>query len=133
MHIILVVVSLVLVQISTAYADDCESPETQAMMNECASLAFKKSDSELNAAYKQIRARLNSDGNTRKMLTAAQRAWVTYRDAECAFLASGVAGGSVYPSVYADCLDSLTTRRIDDFQAYLTCKEGDLSCPVPAD
>jgi hypothetical protein len=30
------------------------------------------------------------------------------------------------------CRDGLTQNRIKDFQGYLNCEEGDMSCPVPA-
>lgn len=132
MHYLLLLISLVLAQVSSVNADDCENAETQVMMNECANEAFKKSDSELNAIYKQINQRLKGDGDKTKMLIAAQREWVAYRDAECKFSASGVSGGSVYPSVYAGCLDNLTKARIGDLKNYAACREGDLSCPVPA-
>ena len=34
--------------------------------------------------------------------------------------------------ILAICLDKLTAKRIDDFKAYLNCREGALDCPVPA-
>ena len=130
MHYLLLLISLVLAQVSPVNADDCENAETQVMMNECANEALKRSDSQLNAVYKQIEALLKSDGDKTKMLIAAQRAWIAYRDAECKFAASGVAGGSVYPSVYAGCLDNLTKARIGDLKNYTACQEGDLTCPI---
>ena len=130
MHYLLLLISLVLAQVSPVNADDCENAETQAMMNECANEALKRSDSQLNAVYKQIEALLKSDGDKTKMLIAAQRAWVAYRDAKCKFSASGVSGGSLYPSVYAGCLDSLTKARIGDLKNYAACQEGDLTCPI---
>ncbi len=63
---------------------------------------------------------------------ATQRAWVAFRDAECDFQTSAVAGGSAAPMIHAMCLDSQTKRRIEDFKTYLNCEEGDMSCPVPA-
>jgi len=101
-------------------------------MNACADKAYEKTDDELNGLYKKIRQRLAADAETTKLFVAAQRAWVPFRDAECAFAASGVSGGSIYPTIYAECLERLTKARIADFNAYLACEEGDLSCPVPA-
>ena len=117
---------------SIATADDCASAMDQSAMNECADKAYKKSDAELNALYKQIKQRLKDNADATKLLVAAQRAWVTFRDAECKFSTSAVSGGSVYPVIYSGCADRLTRKRIDDFKAYLMCEEGDLSCPVPA-
>jgi uncharacterized protein YecT (DUF1311 family) len=115
-----------------ALAADCANATDQATMNECADAGFKKSDAELNALYKKIEQRLKDNGEAKKMLVAVQRAWVSFRDAECNFSASAVAGGSMYPMTYAACLDGLTQKRVRDFEAYLKCEEGDTSCPVPA-
>jgi hypothetical protein len=50
-----------------------------------------EADVELNVLYRQITASLNDDEATTELPVAAQRAWVAFRDAECAFSASGVA------------------------------------------
>ena len=128
----LLLIAPMLAQVSTAKADDCGNQQTQASMNECANQAFKKSDSELNAVYKEIKDRLKGDADKTNLLTTAQRAWVAYRDGECTFSASGVSGGSAYPFIYDSCLTSLTEKRISDLKVYAACQEGDLSCPVPA-
>jgi uncharacterized protein YecT (DUF1311 family) len=113
-------------------ADDCDNASDQTTMDVCASEAFKKSDKQLNDLYKQIGTRLKDDAGKTKLLVTAQRAWVTFRDAECAFSASGVTGASVYPMIHSMCLDGLTQTRTKDLQTYLACEEGDLSCPVPS-
>ena len=115
-----------------ARADDCANATDQRAMDECASEAYRKSDAELNALYKQIEQRLKSDTGTTKLLIAAQRAWVVFRDAECNFSTSRVSGGTIYPMIYTECADGLTQRRIEDLKRYLACEEGDMSCPVPA-
>jgi uncharacterized protein YecT (DUF1311 family) len=97
-----------------------------------AEAAFKRSDKKLNELYRQIEGRLKDDADTKKLLVAAQRAWVGFRDAECTFATSESAGGSVYPTLVASCKDALTQSRVKQFEAYLKCEEGDLSCPVPA-
>ena len=53
-------------------------------------------------------------------------------DAECAFSASGVSGGTAHGMIPAICLDKPTGKRIDDFKDYLKCQEGALDCPIPA-
>lgn len=113
-------------------ADECMDKATvQADMDLCAANAYKASDAELNRVYREIERRLSDDATTRKRLVAARRAWLTFRDADCAFAASGTDGGSAYPMVYNQCLDGLTRMRIDGLQHYLRCQEGDLGCPVP--
>ncbi|MGE4248980.1 MAG: lysozyme inhibitor LprI family protein [Parvibaculaceae bacterium] len=131
MRRLLLVPVLAILSIGPAKADDCANASDQATMTQCADTALKKSDAELNALYKQIEQRLKDNADARKLLTTAQRNWVSFRDAECAFAASASAGGSVYPMVHAQCADGLTQARVKDFKAYLSCPEGDLSCPVP--
>ncbi|PRH89633.1 hypothetical protein C5L14_03475 [Labrys okinawensis] len=116
---------------AAAGATNCANAATQADMNECADKAFKKSDADLNAVYQQIEQRLKDNADTKKRLVAAQRAWVAFRDAECTFSASGASGGSIYPMVYSMCLDRVTQARVRSLEAYLSCGEGDTSCPVP--
>ncbi|MER9250710.1 lysozyme inhibitor LprI family protein [Mesorhizobium sp. M0598] len=99
---------------------------------EGADAAFKKSDKKLNELYRQIETRLKDNAETRKLLVQAQQDWVKFRDAECSFQTAGSAGGSVMPMLIAQCMDGLTQSRVKAFEGYLNCKEGDLSCPVPA-
>ena len=65
-------------------------------MTVCYDGVLKEADKKLNAVYREIRSRLGDDPDARKLLVAAERAWIGFRDAECAFSASGVEGGSVY-------------------------------------
>jgi uncharacterized protein YecT (DUF1311 family) len=104
---------------------------SQADLNDCYGSAYKESDAQLNALYKQITGRLRDDTATTQLLVTAQRAWIAFRDAECAFSASRVSGGSAYGMIQAICLDRLTNKRIEDFKRYLRCQEGDMDCPVP--
>ncbi len=114
-------------------AEGCDAPGlSRAELNDCYGNVFKKADAELNVLYQQVTARLKDDQATTKLIVAAQRAWVTFRDAECDFSASRVAGGTALGVILAICLDKLTLKRIDDFKNYLDCQEGRLDCPVPA-
>ncbi|ROM76883.1 MULTISPECIES: lysozyme inhibitor LprI family protein [Pseudomonas] len=117
--------------ISPAQADDCANAMTQGDMNQCSAQEYKAADKELNDLYKQITGRLKDNPEAKQMLVKAQRAWIAFRDAECDFSASGVEGGSVYPLIYSTCMTTQTKTRVEAFKAYLNCKEGDLSCPVP--
>lgn len=129
----LVLLLIALVSASVARANDCATAaNTQLGMNECADMAYKKTDAELNAVYAQIRQRLKDDNRTAKLLVTAQRNWLAFRDAECAFSSSAGAEGSIYPLLVTQCRDGLTRKRIDDLKTYLHCGEGDMSCPVPA-
>ena len=114
-----------------APAVDCENAADQATMNQCAAQQHKAADKELNALYQQITARLTANPDSKKLMVSAQRTWIAFRDAECRFSASGVAGGSAYPLIYGNCITELTKARVETFKNYLKCQEGDLGCPVP--
>lgn len=110
-------------------ADDCADAQTQAEINACTGAVYKASDKRLNDLYGQYRQRL--DAGQKKALTAAQKAWLNYRDLSCKFEASGVEGGSGYPMAYSNCLKAMTDHRIKELQALSDCQEGDFNCPAP--
>lgn len=114
----------------SALAQDCSSPNTQLEMNQCAHAAFQQADAALNERYQAILKRLGEDGSV-SLFRAAQRAWVPFRDAQCAFDASSYEGGSMQPMVLSSCLEDLTKKRVADFDAYLACE--DVDCVVPAE
>lgn len=116
---------------SPAVAQECAGT-TQTELNMCANDAYVAADKALNATYQDISGRLGDAANVRAKLIASERAWIAFRDAQCDFAASGVDGGSVAPMIVTDCRTSLTLVRQADLATYLTCAEGDLSCPVPA-
>jgi uncharacterized protein YecT (DUF1311 family) len=122
----------ILGSVGASQAGDCTDAPDQTAMTVCAGQAFKKVDAELNALYKQIMARLKDNPDKSKLLVTAQKSWLTFRDAECAFSTSTAAQGTVYPMLVAQCRDALTRKRIVEFNSYLHCEEGDLSCPVPS-
>lgn len=76
--------------------------------------------------------RLADDADGRKLLQVSQRAWIAFRDAECAFQNDHSKDGSIYPLLMGQCLTALTKARAGQLGAYLNCEEGDMSCPVPA-
>lgn len=114
-----------------AHAIDCDNATDEGTMYQCAAQQYKAADKELNALYQHITTRLKDNPEAKKLLVGAQRSWIAFRDAECGFSASGVAGGSVYPLIYSNCTTKLTKARVEVFRTYLKCQEGDLSCPVP--
>lgn len=133
MRLAFAALAVLLVSTAVATADECADAEDQATMNECAGKALAEADKQLNADYKAIEKRLGDNADAKKLFVAAQRAWIAFRDAECAFQTSAVAGGSVYPMIDDNCRAALTGQRVEQFQTYLACEEGDLSCPVPAE
>ena len=113
-------------------AEECGGESsTQGDMNDCFGRRFAKTEAELNKKYKRIMACLGQSSDEAKPLIEAQRAWLKFRDAECRFQSAGSDESSVQPMVVSICMESLSGERIKDFDKYLTCEEGDLSCPVP--
>lgn len=128
----LLTAALILATPTFAFAQqNCGDLTNQTDMNICAGQAYMKADAELNAVYKQIEARLTDDADTKKLLVTAQKAWISFRDAECDFVSSRVTG-TLYPFISSTCLQGQTLSRIQDLKVYLKCGEGDLDCPVPA-
>lgn len=115
-------VALAFVPAGAWAGSDCADAGTQAQMNECAMASYQRVDDALNAVYKQAAARAKSaGGQVPTLLLAAQRAWISYRDASCKAEAELYAGGSIMPLVHANCLQRLTGQRIGDLRAaYLT-------------
>ena len=115
---------------ASAQSDPCAGAETQADINECVGQTYQKADAQLNAAYKKVAARLRADESQHKRLVAAQREWIKFRDAECAFATANSDGGSAHSMALAACLTELTQQRANQLDKYLQCPEGDLGCPI---
>jgi uncharacterized protein YecT (DUF1311 family) len=111
-----------------ALAYDC-ADQTQPGLDQCADAAFKRADAALNGVYREITRSLKDDPKTTKLLVATQKAWIAFRDSECAFSVSANEGGSIYPMVYSLCLAEVTKARTKRLEAYLKCTD-DTGCPV---
>lgn len=113
----------------SALADQCDNASTQLEMNTCAAQDYQKADRTLNETYKNVMARASESQQT--LLKNAQNAWIKVRDADCAFISSGVEGGSVKPMIHSQCLADKTRERSAFLESLMQCEEGDLSCPLP--
>ncbi|SER97186.1 Uncharacterized conserved protein YecT, DUF1311 family [Vreelandella subterranea] len=107
----------------------CANPTTQLALTECSAQAYQSADDELNEAYQGLVRKLEANPATLEKLRVAQRAWISFRDAECALESSGVEGGSAQPMVRNGCLATLTKQRTEKLREHAHCEEGDLSCP----
>lgn len=110
-------------------ADDCANASTQADLNSCTATQYQAADKKLNNTYSTAMKR--ADAPQRELLKKAQQAWITMRDADCAFISSATEGGSVQPMVNNQCLHDKTVEREAWLASLLQCEEGDLSCPLP--
>ncbi len=130
MRCVVATVFLVMAYSGPGEAADCQG-QSQRDLDLCAANAYRAADKALNDTYTTITLRLKGNAAGRAKLVSAERAWVAYRDAECDFAASGVAGGSISPMIIADCRADATKQRQAQLAKYLNCQEGDTSCPVP--
>lgn len=106
----------------------CLETTSQAGMTLCASNRVTHSGARLATELAAYRKRLS--GRQLELFNASQAAWEAFRDAACAFEASGVEGGSAYSMVVSGCLATLTEARYRAVAELAGCEEGDLSCPV---
>jgi len=103
---------------------DCENAQTQADMTSCAQARYEEADKGLNAQYKKTRAAMvaidkDLDADTKgaeQALLKAQRAWITYRDAQCENYGFQARGGTMEPMLVAGCLADLTDLRTKELK-----------------
>lgn len=113
-----------------ARAEDCDrSDDSQSMMNICADADYQAADAKLNATYKDLVGR--NDEASKKLLQTAQRAWISFRDAECAYSTADSQGGSIHPMEVSQCLTELTNERTKQLTSGPNCQEGDPNCSSP--
>jgi uncharacterized protein YecT (DUF1311 family) len=87
----------------------CQTPASNAETTACFIQKSKTADEQLNNTYERIREALSPD--EQKDLQAAQRLWLTFRDANCSAERNLYAGGSAAPTVYAACIEADTRQR----------------------
>ncbi|HLO84286.1 MAG TPA: lysozyme inhibitor LprI family protein [Nostocaceae cyanobacterium] len=96
---------------------NCNNPQTQAEITQCAGLSLQNADKKLNQVYKQLLPKLPK--SRQQKLITAQQAWIKFRDSSCEFERSAFEGGTIAPSIYAGCLEQLTKQRTQQLQEYL--------------
>jgi uncharacterized protein YecT (DUF1311 family) len=98
--------------------DKClAAPDGQSTMGmiECTQKEDDLQDARLNAAYKKAMTGLNA--RQKAKLLAAQRAWIVFRDAECASY-QDEDWGTVSRVLAAGCVLHMTVQRTMDLERY---------------
>ncbi len=108
-----------------AQTSDCANAVTQKDMNICAEAGWQEADADLNDTYAKVMAAMKAmdadlppalqGGET--ALRTAQRAWITYRDANCKAAGFPMRGGSAEPLLVYGCLRQMTLNRTDELLA----------------
>jgi uncharacterized protein YecT (DUF1311 family) len=109
--------------LAAAQEPNCEEAQNQAEMNRCAYLDFQEADRELNRIWPEILANarqadaeinreFDQEETSEQVLRAAQRAWITFRDAHCTYEGHEARGGSMESMLYNGCRATLTQQRI---------------------
>jgi uncharacterized protein YecT (DUF1311 family) len=93
--------------------------------------SYEASKAELESFYQQLKDHWPSNDLHRKRLINSQRAWLSFRDAECEFVTTDVDHTS-HIDDYELCAQALTVERSRALQRYLQCADLDTACAVVA-
>src|SRR6202044_3700760 len=70
-----------------AFGMDC-ADQTQLGLGTCANASFQRADHAPNNAYREAVCWLGGEEDKKRLLAAAETAWIAVRDAECKFAVS---------------------------------------------
>jgi uncharacterized protein YecT (DUF1311 family) len=104
---------------------NCKDPQTQTDMTICAGRDLADADKALNTQYQLTRKALkarDADASPEfkggeEALVKAQRAWIAYRDAQCASVGFQARGGSMEPMLISSCEADLTRKRTAELKS----------------
>ncbi|MGA8614315.1 MAG: lysozyme inhibitor LprI family protein [Xanthobacteraceae bacterium] len=107
---------------------DCGKFTTQMDLNKCAAENLQSADKALNGAYQALMAK-QDDAASKRRLKDAQRAWIAFRDRECAFeIGPRETGGTIWPTEVSGCLEEITATRIRALTQLRSCMP--IACPA---
>jgi uncharacterized protein YecT (DUF1311 family) len=102
-------VLLLLFFVPTLTTAQCKDVVCTKEMRDCMEPEWKKSNAELNRVYQESLKKLKPEQAA--FLKKAQRAWLTYRDAECEADYKMSPGGTAAPLALTPCRVTLTQER----------------------
>ena len=95
---------------------DCNRANTQFDLDQCAQANFESADRKLNEVYHAAMDAAGDEG-ARTQLRDSERAWISFRDQECARqVGPREGGGSIWPMNLANCLEDKTAHRIRELR-----------------
>jgi uncharacterized protein YecT (DUF1311 family) len=111
------------VAVST-HAGECTKETSDVLRQECKTKEIHEADSKLNEIYRQLNAQLVTDKSAHKGLQTAERAWIRFRDASCAFEAEHLGSDKGWLSAAlkeysrSECIYRMTKQRTIELGTY---------------
>ena len=101
--------------VTTPEFDTCikKSGGVTSEMKNCVDVETKRQDEKLNQSYEKLLASLKPTRKTQ--LVDAQRAWLKYRELNCAFYDDG-SGGTAAGLAANDCTMTMTAKRASELE-----------------
>lgn len=108
------------VKLSPAYERCMDKPENSTTYGilKCGDAEIEFQDARLNKAYKADMADLADSPEVKAALLKAQRAWIAFRDADCATVQE-LSGGTIAPIYVQNCYLKHTARRAQELEDLL--------------
>lgn len=96
----------------------CQGEGSNAETGSCFFKAAKAADENLNKTYNQMQNQFKADKRTEdaEALRMAQRAWISFRDANCAAEQGLYGAGTGGPVTYWACMEANTRQRTEDLK-----------------
>ncbi|MFC7517182.1 lysozyme inhibitor LprI family protein [Herbaspirillum sp. GCM10030257] len=89
-------------------------------MRACIQKELERQDARLNRVYQKYSASLAP--NVLKSLREAQRAWVQYRNKDCAWAGAPDENATLGPLIIDGCHLDMTVRRANEFESFLSSR-----------
>lgn len=115
-HLILIIIFFA--SFSANAITDCKNATTTVEMNECAAEDQQRVEAKLNEFYKRVLKSIEND-EVKKSLIIAQRAWITFRKADCDTLYKRYADGSIRTVTFLNCMQAHAEQRIKELDNHL--------------
>lgn len=98
---------------------ECDGDGPQLELNMCSYRRYLQADIEMNRVWEQLRVSWAPDNigpANWQALLGSQRAWLTYRDANCAIWRDMYEGGSIVPLLENSCMARVTQARTAELE-----------------
>jgi len=98
----------------------CANVAVTVDLSECLAKAHAAADARLNDTYRNVRERL--EPTDLRLLVAAQRLWLQYRDANCVAERELYGAGTGSHPAYLACMEAMTRARTRELAITYTVK-----------